>query len=206
MKYCKVCKIAGKPGEDHCPKCKAPLSSFGGVSPETSKRVTATVPGAAARPVPAATSAPATFQLQGEVRKLEETKKSNLRRGRTLGLLCLVAAVAIVAILYGIYDRMVLSYAVLEDIQIRQDPNFDLMIYVSYRVTTPGRVSFDRRSGERRTEKLDNVTTTGEKGFRWAWPSDAKAGIDFRVVYREGWFLASEQKHFDVSNRMIDQD
>jgi hypothetical protein len=143
------------------------------------------------------------FRLQGEVRKLEEAKRRNLRRGRGLALVCLISALLIVAVAYVVYDRTVLSYAVLEDIEIRQDPVMDWRINVSYRVVKPGRVAFSRRSGKRHTEKLDAISEVGPNGFTWAWPSDPATGIDFNVVYREGWSRATVERHFAVTTKRV---
>jgi hypothetical protein len=204
MKYCKWCKIPAKEFDTDCPKCGKPVSVFGGQSsagPPTVSGSTQSKPSVNRSVTDSDDSAPTgrMFHLQGEVQKLEETKTKNRKRGQTLGLVSLASVLAIVFILYQVYMSTVLSYAVLEDIKIEQDPMNDRRIRVSYNVKSPGQMAFDRRSGSRRTEKLDITTKTGPDGFSWAWPSDSKTGIDFHVVYRSGWFRDSTERHFTVA-------
>lgn len=192
MKYCKICKTAAKDTDTVCSKGHA-LSVFGN-APKAAP--------AASTARDTATEKPGStmFTLLGEVRKLEETQKQQLKRGRTLGLLSLAAAIAIMFILYQAYSRAVLAYAVLENVRIEQDPSMDRTIKVTYEVKSPGKLVFHRRSGSRRTEKVDVTTETGPDGFSWTWPSDPKAGIDFSVHYRDGWLRTSEERHFEVAD------
>ena len=66
-------------------------------------------------------SAP-TFTLAGQIAELEVLKQKNLNRGRNLGILSLLVALAIVILIYSVYSRTVLAYAILENIEIEQDP------------------------------------------------------------------------------------
>jgi hypothetical protein len=202
MKYCKKDKIAAADSDLVCPRCGGPLSVFGASATARTTAGTATPP----RPAPSDAASGTTFQLQGQVRRLEQAHEGNLRRGRRLALLGGVAAAAIVLILWQVYARTVLAYAELEEIRIEQNPAIDHMIRVRYRVTTPGKVAFDRRSGSRHTEKLDVIAQTGPEGFTWAWPSDPRTGVDFDVVYRGGWLLRSEHRHFDVQSDTTNED
>jgi hypothetical protein len=195
MKYCKICKTTAKETETVCAEGH-PLSVFG----SSSKASPTSAPAGDTATKPVAEKPTATmFTLLGEVEKLEETKKKNIVRGRAFGLLSLAAAIAIMLLMYQVYARTVLVYAVLENVRIEQDPDMDWTIHVSYDVKSPGKLAFDRRSGLRRTEKVDVTTSTGPDGFSWTWPSDPKAGIDFSVLYRGGWLRASDERHFDVT-------
>ena len=155
-----------------------------------------------ARPMPSfggGAGAPTMFTLAGQIQELEAVKKTNQRRSWTFGLLSLASLLAIFIVLYQVYSRTVLAYAILEDVEITQDEDNDWNIGVSYNVTTPGKVVFDRRSGARRTEKVDLIAKTGPGGFSWSWASET-SGIDFRVVYRGGWFRTSSERHFEVES------
>ena len=149
-----------------------------------------TAPGAGA-------GSPTMYTLAGQIQELEAVQKTNLRRTRTFGLLSLAALLAILVVLYQVYSRTVLAYAILEDVEINQDPDNDWNVSVTYNVTTPGKVVFDRRSGPHRTEKVDLIAKAGPSGFTWSWPSET-SGIDFRVVYRGGWLRTSSERHFEV--------
>jgi Mg-chelatase subunit ChlD len=139
------------------------------------------------------------FTLGGEVQRLEEIKHKNLQRGRGLGLLSLLVALAILFILYQVYSRTVLAYAVLENIKFEQDPIAENQLTISFDVKKPGKVAFDRRSGKGHTEKIDLIATTEGHKTVWAWPSDPKTGIDLSVLYRSGLFRTSTDRHFDVT-------
>ena len=144
-----------------------------------------------------------TFTLAGQIAELEQIKEQNLKRGRNLGILSLVAALAILILIYAVYSRTVLSYAILENIEIEQDPVAESQITVSFDVKTPGKVAFDRQSGTGHTEKVDFVTAAGHRSTEWAWPSDPKTGIDFSVVSRSGWFCTRTDKHFKVTRANV---
>jgi Mg-chelatase subunit ChlD len=196
MKYCKICKTAAKDTETVCAKGH-PLSVFGA-------KPTAGGGAGGGTTVTAGGGAPViTFALQGQVQALEDARKRNLVFGRGLGLLSLLILLAILFILYQIYARSVLDYAVLKNIRFVQDPVSEQRIIVRYDVVKPGKIVFDRRSGTGRTEKLDVINQTGSRSTDWSWPSDKTTGIDFRVGYRDGWFRASEKKHFDVTRDAI---
>jgi hypothetical protein len=191
MKYCKICKTAAKDTDTVCAKGH-PLSVFG------AKPATGVVAGGGTATPGPATGA-AMFTLQGQLRELEQARRRNVNFGRGLGLLSLLLLLAILAILYQVYARSVLDYAVVENIRFEQDPVAEHRITVRFDVKEPGKVVFDRRSGSGRTEKLDLLTKTEPYSTDWAWPSDRKTGIDFRVVYRNGWFRTFDEKHFDVT-------
>jgi len=106
-------------------------------------------------------------------------------------------------LIYSVYSRTVLAYAVLENIEIEQDPDAETQITVSFDVKIPGMVAFDRRSGTGHTEKLDMITVAEHRGTVWSWPSDPKTGIDFSVVSRGGWFRTRMDKHFRVHGEEV---
>ncbi len=117
-----------------------------------------------------------------------KSSRRTSNRGRNLGILSVLVALAILILIYSVYSRTVLAYAVLENIEIEQDPVAESQITVSFDVKTPGKVAFDRRSGTGHTEKLDMITMAEHRDTVWSWPSDPKTGIDFSVISRGGWF------------------
>lgn len=223
MKYCKKCKIAAKETDTVCPKCKAPLSTFGSAAPSPSAaKSSGPRPNATSAPVGPRSSAPPkdpqpapgvgtasvpprapSFTLTGQIAELEKTKQKNLSRGRYLSLLSLLVALAILFISYAVYSRVVLAYAILENIKFEQDLVSESQITVSFDVKTPGKVAFDRRSGTGHTEKLDLIATAEPRHTVWAWPSDPKTGIDFSVVSRGGLLLTRTDRHFEVTREGI---
>src|SRR5947199_9545432 len=118
MKYCKICKTTAKETDTVCAKGH-PLAVFG-ASPQappaerpptgTSPKPAEVKPGpkisSAERPTvgtsprpgeakPGPKTSSTMFTLLGEVQKLEETQKKNVKRGRAFALLSLAAALAI---------------------------------------------------------------------------------------------------------------
>ncbi len=229
MKYCKKCKIAAKESDTVCSKCKAPLSTFGSATASAAPKPPGPKPAPAPTPTPtsqkpsatAATRSPQplagaatatvaskvpTFTLAGQIAELEQIKQKNLKRRRNLGLLSLLIALAILILIYAVYSRTVLSYAILENIEFEQDPVAESQITVSFDVKTPGKVAFDRQSGTGHTEKLDLIATAEHRRTVWSWPSDPKTGIDFSVVSRGGWFRTRTDRHFKVTRQEIGVD
>lgn len=212
MKYCKKCKVAAKETDSVCPKCKGTLSTFGSATQTASgpKPTSAPAPpprGPSQTPMSPSASPPAAsramFTLTGRIAELEQIKQQNLKKGRSFGLLSLLAALSIFILLYTVYSRMVLAYAVLENIKFEQDPVSENRIIVAFDVRTPGKVAYDRRSGAGRTEKLDLIATAEHRRTDWSWPSDPGTGIDFRLVSRSGWFLTTTDRHFDVTRSNV---
>lgn len=188
MKYCRACKLRAKDNEVVCSRCGGELGTFGAAMAATggSGDAGSSEPG---------------LVLQGQIRELQRMQKLNLRRGRQLAIACAVIVACLLLVAYEVYARTVLSYAVLENVQIEQDPAVENKINLKFNVVKPGKVAFDRRSGTNHTEKLDVYDRTGPVQFAWSWPSERETGIDFEVIYRGGWTRTFERKHFNLSGR-----
>jgi Mg-chelatase subunit ChlD len=235
MKYCKICKTVAKETDTHCAKghqlsvlgssAKPAVGAAGGskttkspepirtsLAPKTHEPITKPpAPGAQdliTTPLAPQTHDPVrtTLGLGGRLQELEEVKNRNMRRSRGLGLLCVVAALILMIVIYQVYSRTVLAYAVLDNIQLEQDPVVENLIKVNFNVVTPGKVTFDRRSGKIHTEKIDMISKTGPAGYTWSWPSDKATGIDFSVLYRSGLRRNSLDRHFNVTRDRVGVD
>ncbi len=174
-----------KANAETCSRCGEPVGGFGGAKNSGD-------PGSADGPA---------LGLQGQMKELEAVAKRNIRNSRLLLGICGAIVLALLLTGWQVYSSQVLSYAVLEDVTIEQDPVAQNRVNVAFNVVTPGRVAFDRRSDGSRTEKLDEFSTPGPVKLSWTWPS--KEAIDFRVVFRGGLLRAAEQKMLavgDVSN------
>lgn len=192
MKYCRVCKVRAKDTDTVCARCGAELTLLG-----------ATVPAAGGD---GADEGPS-LVLQGAIRELEQAKLANVRRSKMLLAVCAGVFALILLVGWQVYASTVLSYAVLEDVRIEQDPGSDQTVRVSFNVVKPGKVAFDRRSGDNHTEKKDVYAQPGPISLAWTWPSDKSTGIDFDVIYRAGMTRSFDHKHFDVKSsggRMVD--
>ncbi len=145
------------------------------------------------------TSPEPVLALAGQIAVLQESRQRNLQRLRGLVLAAGLVAAAFLFVGYRVYAATVLVYARLENVTIRQDPANEQKILVEFDVVQPGKVSFERRSGGRRTEKVDQFDTIGRKSQEWVWPSDPLTGIDFDVIYRGSWTRTFDRQHFSVS-------
>lgn len=183
VKYCRNCKTRAGDAETVCAKCGSPLAVLGGSVASSTEGGGTAAPG---------------LTLQGQIRELEETQRKNVRRGRALGVIAAIVALAIMLTIFNVYRLTVLSYAVVKNVEIKQDESSDRTIRVSFDVVTPGKVSYDRSSGGNRVEKVDVFADAGRQELTWTWPADATTGIDFRVGYRGGLTRAAESRHFNV--------
>lgn len=176
-----------KSDADTCSRCGEPVGGFGG-----------------ARNGNGEPSDEPLLGLNGQVEELQAAAKRNIRNSRFLMGICGLIVLGLLLTGWQMYYSRVLAYAVLDDVQITQDPMVQNRVHVSFNVTKPGQVAFDRRSGDARTEKLDVFSQPGPVQMAWAWPS--KKEVDFRVVYRDGFLRTSDQKLLNVgeSNNAID--
>jgi hypothetical protein len=184
MKYCRSCKTRARDDAEACAACGQPLSVFGFGPAEAND--------------PSGAVAPAVLELRGEIEQLRSARDRQSLLGRRLMVVCAVVAALLLLVGYRVYASTVLVYATLADVEIRQDPQQPLWIVTSFRVTSPGKVSFERRSGGTRTEKIDWFGERQEVEQSWSWPSDPASGIEFDVIYRTGWSRTFERKKFDV--------
>lgn len=181
MKYCRACKRKGSDALDHCVHCGQKLVEFGKPS-DDGKSVNEPM-----------------LALQGEIQKLETQVQQIQSQSRLLALASIAFGAGILAILYSVYASAVLAYAILDNVAIRQDDRQENLLHIEFDVVEPGKVSFDHRSGPARTEKIDVFRNRGRHSLTWGWPADPTKGVDFRVVYRAGWFTATENRHFTLT-------
>jgi Mg-chelatase subunit ChlD len=185
VKYCRACKIRIVDAALVCPQCGRPAAVFG------------------ARPVTSG-SGPGvgpSLTLQGQIEQLQTLHRRQLSRSRWLALACVLVFFALAITLYLVYDAAVLSYAIIRNVHIEQDPKSETEVHVAFEVVKPGKVIFDRRSGKMRTEKLDRIARAGPYQLDWAWPSEVQPGIDFNVVYRAGIVRETVARHFNLTGK-----
>ncbi|MFN0052616.1 MAG: vWA domain-containing protein [Planctomycetales bacterium] len=187
MKYCRHCKLRAADTDTVCARCGQALTELGRPAPDAAAEKGAPDPPA--------------LSLQGQIRELEQVRERNLRSSRRLALVAAGILLALVAALYNVYSHTVLSYAVLSNIEIEQDQRVENQVRISFEVVRPGKVAYDRRSGGRRTEKVDWLTNTGRQSLVWAWPSAPETGLDLSVVFRTGWTRSMIERHFDITGK-----
>ena len=181
MKYCKPCRLLASAKEVHCRRCGKVVVELG--TQVNNQRGDKGEPALA---------------IEGEIAELSAIEQKNVRRARLLAGICVAVVIAIALTSYQVYVHSVLSYALLSDVEITQDDFASNRIQVSFNVIRPGKVAFDRSSGDHRTEKIDTFSEAGPVTLSWAWPSPEP--IDFRVCYRSGFFKSTDKRLFDVHN------
>jgi hypothetical protein len=194
VKYCRVCKTRAPETATVCAKCGKPLAVMGGFQAQSSAAPSSRLASPAVRAQPA-------LGLQGQIRQLQETHRRNVRRSFLLAIVSVVVLAALLVTVYLVYDYAVLSYGILDNVKVEQDPTYETKVNISFDVVKPGKVAFDRASGINHTEKLDVFAKKGPTTFYWAWASDAESGIDFQVLYRGGWTRTTLAKHFTLAGR-----
>ncbi len=184
MKYCRVCKTRAGDDAELCAQCGQPLAVLG--------LSAGAATGDAQGPV---------LSLAGQIQQLQAVQQQNLKFGKVLALACAAIVLFFVIVVYEVYAHAVLSYAVLNNVQIEQDPQVESRLMVSFEVVRPGKVAFNRRSGGNHTEKLDVFAQPGPNSLAWGWPSDKTTGIDFSVVSRGGWTKTAVDRHFAIAGK-----
>lgn len=184
MRYCRSCKTRAADNATICVACGKPLSNLGD--------------GAGGG---GGSGGAATLTLRGQIEQLEAIRTETTRRNGWLLLACLLVLLAIGFTIYQVFHHRVLSYAVLEQVEIQQDPEIERKITVKFQVASPGKVAMTRTSGGRTTEKLDILKSGRSHTLSWTWPSDQSTGIDFDLTHRKGWSRVTEKKHFDLTGK-----
>jgi hypothetical protein len=104
-------------------------------------------------------------------------------------------------VLTVLYNALVGSYAVLEDIEIRQHPANPGQLRISFNVVKPGKVVHRRLSGEVETELIDHFSTTGYKQRSWCWQYEPGRPIEVTLSYRGGFWRDSLTESFKTSKK-----
>jgi len=180
VKDCRHCGSQVAEGEDVCAECrKVLISAFG---PQ----------GCAGGPAPM----PAQI-LRLRVEQTHAQKKRNSRGILRLAVVCAGTVVSVLAVLGLLYHAAVLSYAELETVVIQQSPDDPSSISWSFKIRTPGKVRYVRRSGRHHSEKVDRFLTRAEARMTWRTErTDLASGLEFTVRHRRGYLPVEVQKRF----------
>lgn len=190
MKYCSQCNVEAPEDQEFCAQCGKPLIRRGALAKGLPPGITAEQ---------AATMPAQILRLRQDIEevRVEKTKKS--RGILRLALVCAGAAVGVLAVAFGLYYHSVLSYAELDAVVIQQAPDNARTVAYSFKIVTPGKVRFIRRSGRYHAEKLDRFPERARGGkakASWMWYFDPKHGLDFTVRFRRGYFPAKVRQTF----------
>lgn len=136
------------------------------------------------------------LRLHVKIGETQTTKRRNLGRVLRLILVCVLAVVALAAVLFGLYYHTVLSYAELEVESIQQNSADPLQVEYTFKVLTPGKLCFIRHSGPNHSRKFDWFPQRAHMSATWRWHSDPASGIEFTIRGRRGYLPVKERKEF----------
>lgn len=124
-----------------------------------------------------------------QVERLRQRVHRGRRRGAALGYGAVAVLMLGLVCLGGHYVATELSYAEVEDIQLRRDPIDPERVALYYRPLRSGTIGFGRADGDRRTELLDQVVPdeVGKRqSFHWR-VRGLESGEVIEVTHRSGW-------------------
>ncbi len=140
-------------------------------------------------------------ELQRWIASLQAENVSAGRRGKLLAVLFSLGLAVLLALLGWLYQTTIRSYAVLDAVEINQNPASQGRVEIAFDVRRPGRVFLARRSGGVTTEVMDYFEQPGPQTRSWSWLFEPGEPIDVRVQYR-GWLWRREQsRSFPTSSK-----
>jgi hypothetical protein len=172
-----------------------------GASASASANASANASAGASAGASVSVSAKGSDELQRWIASLEAENVSAGRRGKLLIVVFLFGLALLLALLGWLYQTTVRSYAVLDGVEIAQNPASQGRVEIAFDVRRPGRVFLARRSGGITTEVMDYFEQPGRQTRSWSWLFEPGEPIDVRVRYR-GWLWRREQsRSFPTSSK-----
>lgn len=99
-----------------------------------------------------------------------------------------VGVLLLLAIAWGVYRSTVGTYAVIENVEIRQHPVRQGQLQLKFNVVSPGKVYCRRISGDVRIDLIDYFSQPGEVDRPWSWAYRPGKDIGVTLWYRNGLF------------------
>ncbi|MHC4399182.1 MAG: vWA domain-containing protein [Planctomycetota bacterium] len=144
----------------------------------------------------------ASREMQDYIAQLEAEKHSLGTRNKVLAV-ALGAGIVLLAIgLWGVYRWTIGAYAVLDDVVITRHAANQGRLEISFRVLTPGKVSYRRSCGSIETELVDYFRSPGEVRRSWAWVYEPGKDIDAAISYRSGLWRRTDRMRFPTADRV----
>ncbi len=141
----------------------------------------------------------ASGEMRAWIARLDQENRQIGSRNRYLLVALGVGTVLLVVILGYVYQATIGSYAVLDEVSVRQHPASQGRLEISFRVVSPGRVQYRRTSGAAETDLVDQFAAAGEVRRAWAWGYEPGRPIEAALWYRKGWFRTTERAEFPTA-------
>lgn len=143
----------------------------------------------------------ASAEMRAYLAKLEAEDGKIGTRNRYLAAALAGGVLLLVLILWGIYRSTIGAYAIIDEIDIRQDPVRQGRLRIKFRVRSPGKVLCRRVSGQNETDVVDYFFEPCDVDRPWSWPYQPGRNIDLTLSYRGGLLLKDHKSSHATYDR-----
>jgi len=133
-------------------------------------------------------------RMQGETKKLG-------KRNKYLAAALAVGMLVLLIIVWGIYAATIGAYAVIDQIEITQDPIQQGRLLIKFRVVSPGKVYCQRVCGRTEIELIDTFNGTCQVERPWSWTYEPGKDIDVKIWYRGSLLRRTFSQSFPTASR-----
>ncbi len=161
------------------------------------------VPGPDEKPNPEKGEAKKAYaELQKWVARLQGDAKKFASRNVLLAVLLCVGAILFMLLLGWIHQKTVGRYAVLKNVEVKQNPCFQGQIEISFEVVKPGLVYSRRAWGDAYTDICDDYLQPGHYTRPWSWTYSPGDPIQISLWFRSGLFRREVQAAFPTADNL----
>jgi hypothetical protein len=107
----------------------------------------------------------------------------------------------LLVILWGVYRSTIGAYAVIDEIEVRQNPVDQGRLEISYQVLSAGKVHCRRVSGEIGTDLIKHFDAASSEDQPWSWTYRPGEPIELTLLYRSGLFRQTFEASFPTTDR-----
>jgi len=170
--------------------------------PNTDAERNPSAPGASgAPPGPPQADMLASDEMQAYLAQLQNTQQRIDFRNKFLWGGLAAGSLVLVIILWGVYRATIGAYAVIDEIEVRQNPVDQGRLEISYQVRSAGKVFCRRVSGGIETELIDYSGRPRFADRPWSWTYRPGEPIEVTLWYRSGLFRRTYEASFPTTDR-----
>jgi len=140
-------------------------------------------------------------EMRAYLARLEAQDRNLGMRNRYLAAALAGGVLLLVLILWGIYRSTIGAYAIIDEIDVRQDPVQQGRLRIKFRVLTPGKVLCRRVSGQIETDLVDYFSEPCDVDRPWSWAYQPGRNVDLSLSYRGGLLLKDHKSSHPTHSR-----
>lgn len=125
-------------------------------------------------------------EMQAWLQRLQLQNRRIGARNRVLAGALAAGVVLLLAVLWWVYQSTIGAYAVIDNLQVHQDPVNQGLLRVSFDVLSPGKVHCRRKSGPIETDLIDHFTQPCAVARPWSWVYRPGEDIELTLWCRSG--------------------